>query len=402
MTQLHGRLRPTIPERLPFPVDEYRDRLGRVRAAMAGRGMDLLYVTSPANLFYLTGYEAIWYPSRLPLGAIIDCGSPEVIFFDWSRHDAYVSTRVLCDEVFFVDYGRAPQMVADVFAQLGLSKRIVGIEWFSPNPSAPVMSAVADLLREAGSTLVPADWLIDQIRLYKSAAEMERVRRAAAIADSAMLQLQSALHPGMTELEISAHLTGLLARGGSEIAAMAPLVNSGPTAWADTHAFPTRRPIESGDTVTVDCCAVVDRYHVNLGRTFAVGKPNTRAANILSLAADSILQLQQTARVGEEPQTAAAAAERYVRERIPDDQVWWVGGYSLGVAFPPSWVGHTYLANDGPERCRLDPGYLSNYENIFLDRLEGFEAAYIDTILVTDKGLEILSTLPRGLLPSAA
>jgi Xaa-Pro aminopeptidase len=367
---------------------------------MTGRGIDLLYVTSPANLFYLTGYEAIWYPNRLPLGVVIDHARPEVIFIDWTRHAGYVSTRVLCDEVVFVDYGQAPQRVAGAFADFGWTHRVVGMEWCSSNPAAPVMSAVADLLRQMGSTLVSGDWVVDQIRLYKSAAEIDRIRRAATIADSAMLQLQRDLRPGMTELEVSAHLTGLLARRGSEVAAMAPLVNSGPTAWSDTHTFPTRRPIETGDVVAVDCCAVVDRYHANLGRTFAVGKPNPRAAQMLELAADSIFELQRAARVGDGPEAAAATADRYVRQRINGDNVWWVGGYALGIAFPPSWVGHTYLANDGIEKCRLQPGYVSNYENVFVDRKEGFEAGNIDTIVMTEQGLEVLSSVPRGLLPT--
>ena len=56
---------------LPFPLEEYRARRCRVQAAMDDRGIDVLYVTSPANLCYLTGYEAIWYPSRLPLGLAV-------------------------------------------------------------------------------------------------------------------------------------------------------------------------------------------------------------------------------------------------------------------------------------------------------------------------------------------
>jgi Xaa-Pro aminopeptidase len=398
---MNDRVRPQLPERLPFSVAEYRDRHARVRAAMEERGLDLLYVTSPANLFYLTGYEAIWYPNRLPLGVVVDRACPEVVFFDWTRHAAYVSTRVLCDEVVFVDYGLAPQQVAGAFAEFGWTKRVIGMEWCSLNPAAPVMSAVADLLRQMGSTLVSGDWVIDQIRLYKSAAEIDRIRRAAAIADGAMLQLQGELRPGMTELEVSARLTGLLAGRGSEVAAMAPLVNSGPGAWSATHAFPTRRALETGDVVAVDCCAVVDRYHANLGRTFAVGRPNPRAARMLDLAAGSVFELQRAARTGDGPEAAAAAADRYVRQRVPAENVWWVGGYSLGIAFPPSWVGHTYLANDGLEKCRLLPGYVSNYENVFVDREHGFEAGNIDTMVMTERGLEVLSSVPRGLLASA-
>jgi len=292
--------------------------------------------------------------------------------------------------------------VARAFTERGWTRRAAAIERSSPNPAAPVMSALAELLGKAGAPPANGDWLVDQIRLYKSQEEITRVRRAAVIADGAMRQLQRDLQPGMTELEVSAHLSLLLARQGSEVAAMSPLVNSGPTAWADTHAFPSKRRLESGDVVAVDCCAVVNRYHVNLGRTYSLGKPNERAARMLELAADSVYELQKVARIGQGPETAAAAANRFVRDRIAAEHIWWVGGYALGIALPPNWVGLTYLANDGLERCRWEAGYLSNYETVFVDKEQGFEAACIDTILMTDDGLEILSSLPRGLLPGGA
>ena len=368
---------------------------------MESRDIDLLYVTSPANLCYLTGYQAIWYPSRIPLGAVIDGANADVTFFDWDRHAGYVTTRVLCDDIVFLEYGNAPTVVATAFAERGWSKRAVGIEWCSSNPSAPVLSAVAELLRKGGMTLVSGDWIVDQIRLYRSTEEVERMRRAATMADRAMLQLQSDLQPGMTELEVSAHLTTLLARQGSEVAAMVPQVNSGPMAWADSHAFPSQRRLESGDVVAVDCCAVVDRYHVNLGRTFSLGRSPPRAAQMLAHAAGSIFELQRTPRLDDGPEEAAAAAERYVRGSIAAENVWWIGGYALGIALPPSWVGHTYLANDGPERCYLRRGYVSNYENVLIDREAGFEASFIDTIVMTEKGLEVLSSVPRELLECA-
>jgi Xaa-Pro aminopeptidase len=389
----------SAPGHLAFSIGEYQERRKRVRALMESRGIDILYVTSPANLYYLSGYEAIWYPNRLPLGLVIDRATPEVIVFDWSRHVGYVSTRVLCDEIVLLDYGTAPETVARTFEERGWTRRAVAIEWSSPNPAAPVMSALAKLLGNAGVAVANGDWVIDRARLYKSADEVACVRRAAVIADDAMLQLQRDLRPGLTELELSAHLSLLLAQRGSEVAAMSPLVNSGPTAWADTHAFPSKRRLESGDVVAVDCCAVVNRYHVNLGRTFFLGTPNRRAARMLELAGDSIHEIQKFARLGEGPETAAAAANKFVRDRIAAEHIWWVGGYALGIAFAPNWVGFTYLANDGLERCSWEPGYVSNYETVFLDEEQGFEAACIDSILMTDKGLEILSSVPRGLLP---
>ena len=43
---------------LRFSVEEFRERLGRVRERMAARGIDLLLVSDPANMNYLTGFDA--------------------------------------------------------------------------------------------------------------------------------------------------------------------------------------------------------------------------------------------------------------------------------------------------------------------------------------------------------
>jgi len=52
-----------------------------------------------------------------------------------------------------------------------------------------------------------------------------------------------------------------------------------------------------------------------------------------------------------------------------------VGGYALGIAMPPNWVGHTYLSNDAFETFTWEPGYVTNYENILFDRDGGFLAS---------------------------
>ena len=73
------------------------------------------------------------------------------------------------------------------------------------------------------------------------------------------------------------------------------------------------------------------------------------------------------------------------------------GGYALGIAMPPNWVGHTYLANDAFEQFTWQPGYVTNYENVLFDRAAGFSASYMETLLMTEDGIEALSTRPRTL-----
>lgn len=393
--------RPTIPTHLPFSLEEYESRRARVRSAMSARGIDLLYVTQPANLLYLTGYEAIWYPNRLPVGAIVDRDSREVAMLDWNRHAGYVSSAILCDDTVFFPYGQSTSIVREYCTQRGWLNRTIAFEWHSPNPSAPIVSDLAQTLAASGMRVVSGDWLVDNVRLYKSETEVACVRTAAAIADRAMRRLQENLRPGISEIAISARLTQLLVEEGSELAASPVLVNSGPDAWRDVHSFPSPRRIEAGDVVTVDCCAVVKRYHANLARSFVLGPSDTRARKIIRDGAGSLDVLIARAQRDADPAAAMTAADQYVRERVPAENIWWIGGYALGLGVPPSWVGHTYLANDGVEKCRLAVGYVSNFENVFMDPQQGFEGGCIDTLVMTESGLESLSKMPRELIEVA-
>lgn len=385
-----------IPDDLTFPVAEYRERVGRVRAELRARGVDVLLVTSPANLFWLTDYEASWYPPRLPVGLAVWAAREETLLLDWSRHAEFVPYDALYDEAEFFDYGSAHRTVAEQL-DVRSPRAVVALEWVSPTPSAAILAGIAEELRARGSRVVNGDWIVDGLRLYKSPAEVERVRAAGRIADEVFTELSSLIRPGMTELQLAALVTSLMSDRGAEVPAQHPLVSSGPSAWRDVHAFPSRRELERGDIVSVDASAVVDRYHVNLSRVYSLGGAHPGVAALLDAAGDSLDVLCSTARPGEDPAIAMAAAEAALRARVRDEDIWWTGGYALGIAFPPSWVGHTYLANDGPQRVTLETGYLSNFESILRNHEARFEAAAIDTVLMTPDGLEPLSTLPREL-----
>jgi Xaa-Pro aminopeptidase len=364
---------------------------------MERRGVDVLYVMNPANLCYLTGFESIWYPPRAPLGAVVARGSEEIVFLDYERHRDHATTQARFDDAVFFTYETALETVADAFAARGWTEGTVGIEWHSSSPSGPLRQRLADVLRARGAEIVAGDWIVDRVRLVKSPAELECVRRAAEIVDAALLELRDWLCPGMTELQVAARLNASMADRGGEEAAIRTMVSAGPLVWCKTHAAPSRRPLELGDVMYVDACGVYNRYHVDLCRTFSIGRDHEKARVILEVAAQSVIEVQRTVRPGDPLEVAQQAAEEFVFARFPREQVWWVGGYALGLALPPDWVGHTYLSNDAYERFTWEPGYVTNYENILFDRDEGFTASYMETLLMTERGIEILSSVPREL-----
>jgi Xaa-Pro aminopeptidase len=49
------------PLDVPFSREEYRGRLAKIRTRMAADEIDVLYLTAPESLFYLSGYACEWY-----------------------------------------------------------------------------------------------------------------------------------------------------------------------------------------------------------------------------------------------------------------------------------------------------------------------------------------------------
>ena len=390
-----GRL---LTRELPFADAEYRDRARRVREEMGRRDVDVLFVMSPANLCYLTGFESIWYPPRAPLGVVVSRHEDRLVFLDYERHETLVRNTALVDDAVFYRYEDALESIATVFRERGWNEGAIGIEWWTQTPGGPLVRETAERLGALGAKIVDGGWIVDRVRAIKSEAELECIRQAAEIVDVAFANLLDSVRPGQTELQVAARLDGAMADQGGESAAIRTMVSAGPDVWYRTHSAPSRRPLEVGDVMYVDACGVFNRYHADLCRTVAIGRDHPEARRILEQTAGSVEEMQRVVRPGDPLDVAQRVAEDYVYARIPREQVWWVGGYALGIAMPPSWVGHTYLSNDAFEPFTWEPGYVTNYENIVFDRKGGFTASYMETLVMTQDGIQVLSRHPRELV----
>jgi Xaa-Pro aminopeptidase len=386
----------------PFSTEEYRDRARRVRDEMVRRSVEVLIVLSPANLYYLTGFESIWYPPRAPVGVIVACDDERLVFVDYERHETLVERIAHYDEAVFYGYANSIDEILSAVRARGWASSTIGIERWTQSPGAPVVDQLADGLSAGGAQVVAGDWIVDRVRLVKSASELECVRRAAGIIDMAIGSLAEYVRPGRTELEIAAHINSVMAARGGEEAAIRTMVSAGPDVWCRTHSPPSRRPVADGDVMYVDACGVYNRYHADVCRTFAIGRDHRGAREILEVTARSVEAVQAAVSPGDPLDVAQRVAEEYVHSRFPPEKVWWVGGYALGIAMPPNWVGHTYIGNDAFEQFTWQPGYLTNYENVLFDRAAGFTASYMESLLMGPERIEVLSTLPRELTVLAA
>ena len=86
-----------------FPNEEYDARRAKVRQRMVDRGIDVLYVSSPRNITYLTGFDIIWFYHASPTGLVIRADSEKVLFFD-SYHERMVNDFCYIDEACLLRY----------------------------------------------------------------------------------------------------------------------------------------------------------------------------------------------------------------------------------------------------------------------------------------------------------
>ncbi len=386
--------------RSAFPPEEYADRIRRVKAEMARREIDTLVVTSPANITYLTGYDSIWYDLAVVTAFVVRADGDGAFFLDSGYHRMLVDITVTAPEIVF-HRGKGVRALVGNLGSRGWLEGNVGVERWSRAPAAPTQAEIWGALVEADATVVDGSWTVDRVRLVKSPLEVVCVRRAAVIADAAMAAIRRELRPGMTEIEVQGLAQYTMAKLGGEEPAIRTVVRSGPRAGA-RHALPSERAIERGELVDIDFSASYRRYHANIDRTFAVGEVDRRWHDLLQRASGSIDAVVAAVKPGESARRICEVADAYIDSVGLRPYVRWINGYDLGIGIPPEWVGHTFLGGGRFEDAVLEPGFVTNYENTFDVVVEdwpgGRGAAYIDTLLVTETGIEVLTATPRGLI----
>lgn len=385
---------------LPFSRAEYDGRLRRVRTEMERRGIDLLYVTSPANLNYLLGHQAVWFDGRNVTGLAVPLEQVAPVFFDTGDHQSAwpptVTDPVTVDEGLTFYYPGGLDVVVEALRERGLLQGKIGLEYWSWAPGGPALAGLSRRIREAEVFVVNGSFVVDHVRLIKSPAELDYTRQALAIADAALDKVRDALRPGATEKELAGVMYHEILRLGGDEPGLRMMVHSGPNSNR-FHRPASERRCEKGDLVMIDMSAARHHYHGNTARAFSLG-PNDFWSDVLTKINDALWDTTAAVRTGSPTQRLQDLMDRAVDAAGLRDYVWWVGGYTLGIAMPPDWVGHVYLNDkEGFEPGYLVPGFVANWEVQLEDPTRHEGVGVIDTMIVTESGIELPAAFPRTL-----
>ncbi|MFO0998376.1 MAG: Xaa-Pro peptidase family protein [Alphaproteobacteria bacterium] len=374
--------------RLPFTREEYLSRLEKTRRAMEAARLDLLLVSSPENILWLTGYQAkgIFAFQMLLVPA---SGAVRLVTRAIETGNVIAMPREsVVDE--FVTYGDTEVPTAALVA-LVTSKyagaRRVGVEKVNMYFGVSRFEAIRDGL--ASVDLVDASHLVDRQRLLKSPAEIACFRRAAAISDAAYEEAKGAVKVGTTDSEVAAVIMASLIRHGSEYCAVWPNVMAG---WRGglAHAGWDNKRLEPGEPLCLEFAGSVERYHAPLYRTVIPGEPSAEIRRV----ADCAVRAHDAGLAAMGPGVAIDAVDRAVRSVIREagclNYAHSRFGYTLGMAFPPTWAQSLSVNIVPGSDVVFEPGMLFHLL-VYLLEPARFGIGVSHSVLVTDTGVETLT-----------
>src|SRR3954468_4818522 len=384
---------------LSFSRAEYAERLAKTRAAMEARGIDLLLVTDPSNMAWLTGYDGWSFyvhqgvlvrPDEDPVwfGRGQDAnGALRTVYMSPERIVGYPDEYVQSTERHPMDY------LSGVIRDRGWGRARIGLELDNYYFSAAAHLSLQRHLPDA--RLVDATGLVNWQRAVKSPQELAYMRTAARIVEAMHARIREKVEPGMRKCDLVAEILDAGARGlpdaGGDYAAIVPLLPSGSDAAAP-HLTWDDRPMRAGEGTVFEIAGCHKRYHSPLSRTVFLGKPTQAFLDAEKAVLEGMDAGLAAARPGNTCEDVAKAffavlARRGIRK---DNRT----GYPIGLSYPPDWGERTMSLRPG-DRTELKPGMTFHFmSGLWLEEM-GLEIT--ESILVTETGVECLANVPRKL-----
>ncbi|MGI9424436.1 MAG: M24 family metallopeptidase [Hyphomicrobiaceae bacterium] len=402
---MHQRTRDQVDWEQPFPHDEYVARQSNVRRTLKTHGYSGILVTSPADLNYLLGYDQVWFSHDTLCSCFLPAHDDENLFFDNDGHELLVSTYPEIRNVCFYKRGKTVDhinCISNEVTHRGWAQGTIALQPRCYGPHPDHVRAIGCNWENAGAKIADGSDLIEDLRLIKSPREVSVIRQAAAIATAAMAAARDSIQVGMRETELEGVIVGEMMKRGGGYPGLRSMIGGGPRAGLH-HEPPSHRRFRAGEIVHVDFCASLHRYHVNICRSFALGEVDARWIDLFDRNEPMMDVLVSEIRPGDSMAKMHEISVAFAQEHDLARFDWLIGGYTLGIAVPPDWVGRhrPQPREDIPPPC-LNPGLVMNFENQYDTYKEDWSGApgagLIDTLLMGDNAFEILTPLSRKLV----
>lgn len=356
-------------------VTGFAVRRARLAEQLAARKLDGMIVSAGVNIRYLTGFTG-------SNGLLLVSPRASVLFTD-PRYGTQASQETDC-RVRVIRGALQPALLKTAarrkLRRLGFEpSRITWSAWSLLNENLPL-----------GAALYPAPGVIEMLRMVKSAAEIEAIRRSVQTNSTALERALGSFRTGMTEAALAASIEYQMRLLGAEKPSFDTIVASGAHS-ALPHASPRDVAIAPNRFLLIDMGTFQDGYASDMTRTLFTGTPPPKARRLYRAVLEAQLAAIDAVRPGVPTSRVDAAARRILRGYGYERAFIHSTGHGLGLEIhePPRLGKGEKTPLEPGMAITIEPGaYLPGYGGV---RIE-------DTVLVTATGCEVLTPSSKELI----
>lgn len=384
-----------------FGLAEYKERVIKTKKRMIAEGIEVLLITDPANMNYLSGYDGWSFHVHQMLVIIIDEEQPIWIGRALDANGAKLTTWLYRENIIsysndFVQSTTKHPMdfVAGILREIGQGNRKIAVE-----KDAYYFTAMCGVRLKFGlpnATFKDGTNLVNRVRLIKSNQEIEFMKRAGKIVERTMQTAIDAIEVGVRECDVAAKIYHAQISGtenfGGDYPSIVPLIpaekkTSTPhLTWSDDR-------YKHGDTVILELAGCYKRYHSPLARTIVIGQSSQHVSDLSKVVIEGLNATLDFVKPGVTCEEVEAVWRKTIAKSgfEKESRI----GYSMGLNYPPDWGEHTASLRQG-DKTILQPNMTFHmipgiwYEDFGVELSESFR--------VTESGFELLADVPRELL----
>ena len=385
-----------------FPKPEYESRWERARERMRAAGLDALFITEAGNFTYFSGGHGDFSFSRPTIMVLPQKGNPLLIVHDFFEYSQQRESWV--DDIrTYGSFAELPfDMLKATWGELGLNTGRIGAELGTEQRLGLPYNDFVRITQELpGADFSDASDLFWGLRMVKSKAEVEYMRKACSISSQAFNTCFKSIRPGMTEKDAAKIIYDTAVEAGGT--AVWTLSNSGPYNYESGFLpNPSEHILEAGNLLWLDTGCKVNGYSSDFSRIAAIGEPSSDQKKMYEI----VNGISDTAVEAIRPGIKASDLSRLCNREFENaglKEIWGDGDCSSTQSNRAQRVGHGIgMATTEPPHIALfddtelkagmvvtiEPTVVTNYGHFNIE----------SNVLVTEDGPEVLSMATTELI----
>ena len=380
-----------------IPTSEFQERIRRVQAELAHRGLDALLTFGSEAEPQFVRYLADHWPAFETAAVLIPVEGeamlligPESLTYAQMRSKIPTIRQILeYRESSEPEYpGKLLDTFAGVFDEVsgGKGVRRLGIVGY-PITSVPVYEGIRTAM--VGGEIVRADDILIQMRMVKSENELALLREAFRISEKAVEAVLNRIKPGMMEVEVVGIAQEVMYRHGAEYEGHPLYVLSGRNS-ANAIGRPTLKKLVEGEVIQLNIGARFGGYSSSVGRPVVLGHMPDDVRKLIQMGLDAADKTMAVIKAGVEARYVAQTVQDFITAR----------GYGSNILYGPCHgIGlmeceHPWMETNS--EYVLQENYTFQVDSFLYTPQYG--ARWEDGVRVTKDGVEQFSTYRRELI----